>query len=293
MFARTLLVAGGLVPTLTGAAAAEAVVTGTVTRVDPPASVVVLQDGQMIRVPGGTVLINGQPVAVTTVQPGSQVAIQNGQVVTYQNGQYVVAGTTSPYEVSGRVVQIDRVENVLVLDGLRPIALTPDMQIFQDGHQVALESVRPGALATVRSVSPMAASNRKRDRSAAVAPATTTVVTPTPETVTVVTTPNAPAPGAVVAAPSVTVPTTAVPTGPVAYAGTVARVDADGIMLTDGRRVPMTSQSVVLVNNQPVAMSALKPGTSVVIYPNGSPAASAAGTTIVSTYPSAGYPWSR
>src|SRR6266566_5044258 len=118
MFARTLIVAGGLVLALVGAAAAQTVVTGTVTRIDQPASVILLQDGRMIRVPGGTVLINGQPMAISTIQPGTLVAIQNGQAVTYQNGVYVPADPRRvPYEVSGRVTLIDSVDNVLVLDG--------------------------------------------------------------------------------------------------------------------------------------------------------------------------------
>src|SRR5437870_9222602 len=139
MFARTLIVAGGLVLALVGAAVAQTVVTGTVTRIDQPASVIVLQDGRMVRVPGGTVLINGQPTAISTIQPGTLVAIQNGQVVTYQNGVYVPADPRRvPYEVSGRVTLIDSVENVLVLDGLRPIALTPDMR--SEEHTSELQS---------------------------------------------------------------------------------------------------------------------------------------------------------
>jgi len=48
MFARTLIVAGGLVLVLAGAAAAQTVVTGSVNRIDQPASVIVLQDGRMV-----------------------------------------------------------------------------------------------------------------------------------------------------------------------------------------------------------------------------------------------------
>src|SRR5881409_656877 len=188
MFPRTLIAAGGLVLALAGAAAAQTVVTGTVTRIDQPASVIVLQDGRMVRVPGGTVLINGQPMAISTIQPGTLVAIQNGQVVTYQNGVYVPADPRRvPYEVSGRVTLIDSVENVLVLDGLRPIALTPDMQVFQDGRQVAVDSVRPGGYVTIASVSPMPFSGRNRERVVGVTSAatvttapSTTVVTPAP-----------------------------------------------------------------------------------------------------------------
>src|SRR2546427_10961589 len=138
MFARTLIVAGGLVLALVGAAAAQTVVTGTVTRIDQPASVIVLQDGRMVRVPGGTVLINGQPMAISTIQPGTLIAIQNGQAVTYQNGVYVPADPRrGPYESSGRGALIDPPEDTLALDAPRPPALTADLQVCQDGRRAA------------------------------------------------------------------------------------------------------------------------------------------------------------
>src|SRR5436309_14237425 len=201
MFARTLIVAGGLVLALVGAAVAQTVVTGTVTRIDQPASVIVLQDGRMVRVPGGTRLMNGQPTAISTIQPGTLIAIQNGQAVTYQNGVYVPADPRRvPYEVSGRVTLIDSVDNVHVLDGLRPIALTPDMQVFQDGRQVAVDSVRPGGYGTIASVSPMPFSGRNRERVVGVTSAATGTTAPSTTAVT-------PAPSA-----------------PVSYTGTVSRI---------------------------------------------------------------------
>ncbi len=262
MFARTLIVAAGLVLALVGAAAAQTVVTGTVTRIDQPASVIVLQDGRMVRVPGGMVLINGQPTAISTIQPGTLVAIQNGQAVTYQNGVYVPADPRRvPYEVSGRVTLIDSVENVLVLDGLRPIALTPDMQVFQDGRQVAVDSVRPGAYVTIASVSPIPFSGRNRDRVvAATAAPTTTVVTPAPTTVV-----------------------TPAPSAPASYTGTVSRIDSTTIVLSDGRRIPTTQQTVVLVDDRAVMISKLEPGTQVVIYPNGQQAAVVGSQSVVTT----------
>jgi len=262
MFARTLIVAGGLVLALVGAAVAQTVVTGTVTRIDQPASVIVLQDGRMVRVPGGTVLINGQPMAISTIQPGTLVAIQNGQAVTYQNGVYVPADPRRvPYEVSGRVTLIDSVENVLVLDGLRPIALTPDMQVFQDGRQVAVDSVRPDGYVTIASVSPIPFSGRNRDRVVAATPApTTTVVTPAPTTVV-----------------------TPAPSAPISYTGTVSRIDSTTIVLSDGRRIPTTQQTVVLVDDRAVMISKLEPGTQVVIYPNGQQAAVAGSQSVVTT----------
>jgi len=262
MFARTLIVAGGLVLALVSAAAAQTVVTGTVTRIDQPASVIVLQDGRMVRVPGGTVLINGQPMAISTIQPGTLVAIQNGQAVTYQNGVYVPADPRRvPYEVSGRVTLIDSVENVLVLDGLRPIALTPDMQVFQDGRQVAVDSVRPDGYVTIASVSPIPFSGRNRDRVVAATPApTTTVVTPAPTTVV-----------------------TPAPSAPISYTGTVSRIDSTTIVLSDGRRIPTTQQTVVLVDDRAVMISKLEPGTQVVIDPNGQQAAVAGSQSVVTT----------
>jgi len=260
MFARTLIVAGGLVLALVGAAAAQTVVTGTVTRIDQPASVIVLQDGRMVRVPGGTVLINGQPMAISTIQPGTLVAIQNGQAVTYQNGVYVPADPRRvPYEVSGRVTLIDSVENVLVLDGLRPIALTPDMQVFQDGRQVAVDSVRPGGYVTIASVSPMPFSGRNRERVVGVTSAAT-----------------------VTTAPSTTVVTPA-PSAPVSYTGTVSRIDSTTIVLSDGRRIPTTQQTVVLVDDRAVMIAKLEPGTRVVIYPNGQQAAVVGSQSVVTT----------
>jgi len=254
MFARTLIVAGGLVLALVGAAAAQTVVTGTVTRIDQPASVIVLQDGRMVRVPGGTVLINGQPMAISTIQPGTLVAILNGQAVIYQNGVYVPADPRRvPYEVSGRVRLIDSVENVLVLDGLRPIALTPDMQVFQDGRQVAVDSVRPAGYVTIVSVGPIAFSGRNRER---VVGATT--------------------------APSTTVVTPA-PSAPVSYTGTVSRIDSTTIVLSDGRRIPTRQQTVVLVDDRAVMISKLEPGTQVVIYPNGQQAAVVGRQSVVTT----------
>jgi hypothetical protein len=65
-------------------------VDGTVTRVDEPQQVVVLDDGRMYRVSGDrAVLTDGRPVVLGQLQPGSRVTIESGTPVVYQNGQYV------------------------------------------------------------------------------------------------------------------------------------------------------------------------------------------------------------
>jgi hypothetical protein len=62
---------------------------GTVVRVDEPQRVVVLDDGRMYRVTDDqAVIVNGQPVLMSRVQPGTPVTIV-GTPVVLQNGQYV------------------------------------------------------------------------------------------------------------------------------------------------------------------------------------------------------------
>jgi hypothetical protein len=67
---------------------------GTVLRVDEPQRVVVLDNGQMYRV-GEQVIVNGQPVTLGRVQPGTPVTIVSGTPVVYQNGQYVAVAPGS------------------------------------------------------------------------------------------------------------------------------------------------------------------------------------------------------
>jgi len=100
-------------------------VEGTVARVDQPQQVVVLDTGQMYRVAGNqTVLVNGQPVLISTLQPGTRVTLNDGTPVVYQNGQYVTVppGTVvaaipvaaAPVRMFGRVTDIEGNGNVKV-----------------------------------------------------------------------------------------------------------------------------------------------------------------------------------
>jgi hypothetical protein len=118
---------------------------GRVTRVDEPQQVIVLDNGQMYRVTGtDAVYVDGRPVALGAVQPGSTVSVVNGTPVVYQNGQYVVvqpgsgavapggvltsqpttvvaapAGTVATpatMRMTGRVVDVDRREIKVKLD---------------------------------------------------------------------------------------------------------------------------------------------------------------------------------
>jgi hypothetical protein len=69
----------------------RAVAQGDVVRVDPTQRVIVLSNGQMYQVPADSlVYVNGQPVAWTTVQPGTRVVIPQGQLVELRDGRYMV-----------------------------------------------------------------------------------------------------------------------------------------------------------------------------------------------------------
>jgi hypothetical protein len=77
-------------------------VEGTVTRVDVPQRVVVLDDGRMYQLPAdnSVVMINGQPVAIAAVQPGTRVQLAQPTIVEYRDGRYVaVAPPAAPAAV--------------------------------------------------------------------------------------------------------------------------------------------------------------------------------------------------
>jgi hypothetical protein len=70
--------------------AQTAVQPGTVVRVDPQSSVVMLDDGRMYRVtPNTVVMIDNRPTTFTTLLPGDRVVIQSGEPVVYRDGQYL------------------------------------------------------------------------------------------------------------------------------------------------------------------------------------------------------------
>jgi hypothetical protein len=111
-------------------AAAQEVITGTVARVEPGASVIVLSDGRMYQTsPDSVIIVNEQPTTLVTLEPGTQVVLRSATPVTYRDGQYVVV-TESP---------VASEESVVMGEVIR--AFTPDRTVFfSDGRKV---EVRP------------------------------------------------------------------------------------------------------------------------------------------------------
>jgi hypothetical protein len=247
---------------------AQQVVTGTVVRIDQPANVVVLDNGQMYRATPQTVfLVNNQPTNFAAIQPGTPVVVQYGQPVAYREGQYVVLSQPTPvvaapapavvsgpvaapfqYEASGVVRWVGASEpgrSSLTLDDGRVIWVDENTQVLANGAPVMMSTLRPGTFVVIRSTKPLAFRNN-----------------PTPVAVAPVT-------------------------------GTVVRLDQPNmIVLSDGRVIPATSQTVVMVDNRAVPYTSLQPGSQVVIYPNGQAAVvtdpSALPGTVYPAYPENG-----
>jgi hypothetical protein len=87
-------VAGALLLGTVAGASAQSIESGTVIRIDPQSSVLMLEDGRMYRVTPNTVLVvDKRPAPIATLRPGQRVVIQSGEVVVLRDGQYV---TLSP-----------------------------------------------------------------------------------------------------------------------------------------------------------------------------------------------------
>ena len=271
---------------VTGATAQ--VVTGTVVRIDPPAQVVFLDNGQMYRATSQTVfLVNNQPTNFAAIQPGMPIVVQQAQPVMYRDGQYVVVSQPAPaavaavpssatYEVSGVVRYVHSPEpgrSSLIFENGRQVWIDENTQVYVNGAPALLTTLRPGTFVVVRSSKPFAFRNNTYYVAMPATTAPGAVVT---------------TPGTAIAAPPAIAPTPVVmPPVPNVVTGTVARLNQPNIIvLSDGRMIPATSQTVVMVGNRAVPLTTLQPGTRVVIYPNGQ----AAVASDPSAFPAAAYP---
>ena len=184
-------------------------------------------------------LVNNQPTNFATIAPGTPVVVQHGQPVMLRDGRYVVmnqpVAVGSPFEVSGVVRYSDSVRGIIRLDDGRNIAVDENVQVLANGSPVILSTVRPGTFVTIRSSKPLTFRDGTYYPAASV-PTGTVVATPAPNV----------------------------------HSGMVVRIDQPNtIVLNDGRVIPATAQTVVMVDNRPVPLTALRPGSHVVIYPNG------------------------
>lgn len=119
-------------------AMAQEVVTGTVARVDPGAGVVVLNDGRMFQTSSRSVMmVNGQPVTLDTLQPGTPIVLHSAAPVVYQNGEYVVvtrpaAVVSQDNAVVGEVSHVSTADRTIYFMDGRKVELRPDSVVIVD-----------------------------------------------------------------------------------------------------------------------------------------------------------------
>jgi hypothetical protein len=157
------------------------VYTGTVTRVDQPARVIIFDDGRMYRVmPSTVVLVDNQPMVYTTVQPGSHVVVRGGEAVTYRDGQYVVLTsgamapaytttvttvTTNPpllTSASGVVAGYDPRSSIVTLTDGRMVQISSKTAILVNGYPTSPEALRPGTPVMLSAINPVVSRDGRR-----------------------------------------------------------------------------------------------------------------------------------
>jgi hypothetical protein len=163
--------------------------------------------------------------------------------------------------VTGTVARIDTDANVIVLSDGQMIQTVPGTVVLDNNAPIAVSELTPGAVVTIRNGRLVTWQN---DRYVAAD------ASPAPEST-------------VVAAPPAATAVT-VPTGQ-AYTGVVRRIDRPfGVIVLDNGTVIHTNpDTVILIDNRLVDLSAVPLGSSVVVYPEG-PGASVMGSASVPTY---------
>jgi intein/homing endonuclease len=105
MRSRIALFAIALVLSTAALAAAQSVESGTVVRVDPQSSVVVLDDGRMYRVTPNTMfMVDNRPAAFTVLRAGDRVVIQSAEPVVFREGRYVAMTAPVAAPAPGTVI---------------------------------------------------------------------------------------------------------------------------------------------------------------------------------------------
>jgi hypothetical protein len=226
-------------------------------------------------------LVNNQPTNFGALAPGTPIVVQYGQPVVYREGGYVVVTQAPPaavapapgthvvtapgpvraadgmYEVSGVVKYADAQRGIIRFDDGRNVSIDESTQVLAAGAPAMLSTLTPGTFVVVRSSKPFAFRERTYD--------------------------VATAPAAIAGRPVVSA------TPPNVISGTVVRLDQPNlIVLGDGRVVPATAQTTVMVDSRPVPYTTLQPGSRVIIYPNGSAAVEPSALPAAAVYPEMG-----
>jgi hypothetical protein len=264
-----------LVLLLVTSVAAQQVYTGTVMRIDPAAGVIVFEDGRMLQTTADTVIISGnQRMMLSWLQRGAGVTIYSAQPVTLRDGRYVLLSETGVRAATpGTVVVTPPVTAVV------PAPPPPPSGVIVTSPSTTTV-VTPGtAVATVPAFEVSGTVFRADEMGRVIHLTDGRKVHVTEETQVLLNGVqpvqlSTLKPGSHVVVRSVRpfagshgmwVPMTEV------ARGSVVRVDQPGVVvLSDGRVIQTTPETVVYVDRRPVAVSTIQPGTRIIIYQNGS-----------------------
>jgi hypothetical protein len=295
------LVGAALVLLVVASASAGQPFAGTVLRVDPGAGVIVFQDGRMVQTTADSVILSqNQRVALGTLAPGAMITVYDAYPVAMRDGRYVVMGpniATAPLQTTPPAVAIvppPAPPAVVVSPPPPAVAVVPSSPMVTTTPSATVVNGQP-----VFEVSGTVA--RTDLTSGVIALTDGRKIHTTADTQVLAG--NAPVeidtlqPGTFVTVRSVH--PFAGQSGfystmqPVA-SGTVARVDrGSAIVLSDGRVISTSPNTVVMLDNRPVAPTTVAPGANVVIYDSATgqstvigPGAAAASPPLL--YPGAG-----
>jgi len=287
--------AASLVLLIATSAAAQQVYTGTVLRVDPAAGVVVFNDGRMLQTTADTVVISGnQRMMFSSLQPGTTVTVYNGQPVAIRDGRYILlseagaraagSGTTiyAPAPPASSTIVTSPPATVVTPPAAVVTAPPPTVVTVPPATVVTTPPAGTVVYPSTATVVPtfevsgnvLRADERGQiitlqdGRKVHLTQDTQVLINgtqPTPLTTL--------KPGTFVVVRSLRPfwgQNELSPMREVAR-GTVVRTDQPGVMiLNDGRAIRTTNETVVLVDNRPVTLTTVQPGTRVVVYQDGS-----------------------
>jgi hypothetical protein len=258
--------------------AAQQPYSGTVLKVDPAAGVIVFQDGRMLQTTADSVIISGnQRTLLSNLRPGTGVTVYQAQPVVLRDGRYVLlqdaAGRTArassppastvvtPAPPHSTAIVTQPPASTVVTPAPSPSTVVTQSQASVPAFEVAGDVLRADATGRVVALADGRKVHLTDDTQVllnGVQPVPLSTLKPGSHVVIRSARPFAGGRDGTLA------PMTE-------YArGTVVRVDQPGVLvLSDGRTVPTTSDTVIYMDRRPVTVTNLQPGTHVVVYRDG------------------------
>ena len=165
MFHRIAPMLCALLVVVATSAWAQNEIRGVVSSIDPATRTIYFTDGRIVRLEAGsTLLINGQPVVLESVRPGTTlVMLQPGTTattvttVTQQTQPMQVAPApppvAAPINVTGTIARVDPMTQTLTFQDGRMVKVTGQTMVWQ--QTPAVSSLQPGTQVFVSNATPV------------------------------------------------------------------------------------------------------------------------------------------